>query len=166
MAVKFLIASAMAMAVRQVPYYVPVRSGPLVAQSIDNLDMQAAPIDPSWVLSGAPKARLALHSRSNDDAATTAVWDCTAGEFRWYFGWDETVVILEGSVHVTAEDGSEQTLRAGDIGYFSGDTWATWRIDDYVRKVAFCRKQFPAPIALAYKVRDMLRGGLRGGLAA
>ena len=81
--------------------------------------MQPKPIEPSWVLAGNPQARLSLHSRAYDDQATTAIWDCTAGTFRWYFGWDETVMILEGEVHITAEDGSERTLKAGDIAVFS-----------------------------------------------
>ena len=54
------------------------------------------------------------------------------------------------------------------IAYFAGKTWATWRIDNYVRKIAFCRKRFPAPVALAYQLRNLLRGdkGSQGGLAA
>ncbi|MCR6500701.1 cupin domain-containing protein [Shinella sp. CPCC 101442] len=141
---------------------------PLVAASLDDLEMAPSPIEPSWILEGNPEARLSLHSRAYDEQATTAIWDCTAGTFRWYFGWDETVMILEGEVHITAEDGSQRTLKAGDIAYFPGKSWATWRIDTYVRKIAFCRKEFPAPVNLALKLRDRLRGGSppSGGLAA
>jgi uncharacterized cupin superfamily protein len=139
----------------------------LIASSLDNLAMEPAPIEPTWVLAGKPEARLSLHSRAYDEQATTAIWDCTAGTFRWYFGWDETVMILDGEVHVTGEDGSERTLKAGDIAYFPGKSWATWHIDSYVRKIAFCRKEFPAPINLAFKLRDRLRGvQASGGLAA
>lgn len=141
---------------------------PLISASLDDLEMAPKPIEPSWVLAGNPQARLSLHSRAYDDQATTAIWDCTAGTFRWYFGWDETVMILEGEVHITAEDGSERTLKAGDIAYFPGKSWATWHIDTYVRKIAFCRKEFPTPINLALKLRDRLRGinASSGGLAA
>lgn len=141
---------------------------PLIASSLDKLEMAPKPIEPSWVIAGNPQARLSLHSRAYDDQATTAIWDCTAGTFRWYFGWDETVMILDGEVHVTGEDGSERTLKAGDIAYFPGKSWATWHIDTYVRKIAFCRKEFPAPINLALKLRDRLRGNAQasGGLAA
>ena len=65
---------------------------------------------------------------------------------------------------VTAEDGSERTLRAGDIAYFKGGTWATWRIETYVRKIAFLRKPFPEPLAMLYRLRNALRGASRSGL--
>ncbi|MCF3640808.1 cupin domain-containing protein [Rhizobium sp. TRM95111] len=166
MSIKFMLASAVGMAIRSVPL-LPGSARRLVASSTDALEMTPAPIEPSWILAGNPEARLALHSRAYDDQATTAVWDCTAGTFRWYFGWDETVIVLEGEVHVTAEDGSERTLRAGDIAYFPGKSWATWHIDTYVRKIAFCRKEFPAPVSMAYRLRDLLRSSQdRGGLAA
>ncbi|MDX3926660.1 MAG: cupin domain-containing protein [Shinella sp.] len=162
---KLMLASTIGVAVKSVP--IPIGTPrPLIAASMGDLDMEPSPIEPSWVIAGDPQARIALHSRAHDDAATTAVWDCSAGTFRWYFGWDETVIILEGEVHVTAEDGSERILRAGDIGYFAGKTWATWHIDNYVRKIAFCRKSFPAPVTFAYRLRDLLRGPQRGGLAA
>jgi len=168
MALKMMLAGAAAMMLRQIPLAVPVEQTPVVSHALDALPMEPAPIEPSWILAGEPMARVGLHSRSGDDAASTAVWDCTAGEFRWFFDWDETVMILEGEVHVTAQDGSERTLRQGDIAYFAGNTWATWRIDTYVRKIAFCRKRLPAPVALAYQLRNMLRGdrGSQGGLAA
>lgn len=168
MALKMTIAAAAAMMLRQMSMVAPVEQSPLVAHALDDLPMTPSPIEPSWIIAGQPIARVAEHSRSGDEAATTAIWDCTAGEFRWYFSWDETVVIVEGEVHVTAQDGSQRVLRKGDIGYFAGGTWATWRIDSYVRKIAFCRKRFPAPVALAYRLRNMLRsnGGSQGGAAA
>ncbi|WP_416796476.1 cupin domain-containing protein [Ciceribacter azotifigens] len=130
---------------------------PLVAANSGMLVLKPAPINPDWIIRGAPMARVGDHSTSTDEASSTAVWDCTAGEFRWYFGWDETVVIQEGEVHVTTEDGSERVLKAGDIAYFRGGTWATWRIDDYVRKIAFLRKPFPEPLATLYRIRNALR---------
>jgi uncharacterized cupin superfamily protein len=165
MALKMLFAEMMTLAVRLSPF-VPKAEGRdagarkpvMIASPSIDLPMAPAPINPDWIVSGAPLARLAEHSRSHDDAAVTAMWDCTAGEFNWYFGWDETVVIVEGEVHVTAEDGTEQTLRAGDIGFFKGGTWANWRIETYVRKIAFCRKPFPEPMVMAYRLRDLLRG--------
>jgi uncharacterized cupin superfamily protein len=99
-----------------------------------------APINPDWILSGAPHARAGLHSPSIDGRASTHIWDCTAGSFWWTFGDDETVVILEGEVRVTTEQGQSRTLGHGDIAYFAGGTRAIWEVDSYVRKIAFCRQ--------------------------
>lgn len=165
MAFKLYLASALAMAARDIPLLMQtVRTPPLVAAEAFGMELKDAPIEPSWILAGSPRARLAEHSRSADEAAVTAVWDCTEGQFRWYFGWDETVIILEGEVHVTAEDGTERVLKTGDIAYFKGKTWATWTIETYVKKIAFVRKPFPAPVALAWKLRNLFRGGASGGL--
>lgn len=129
---------------------------PLVAASSAAMEMKAAPIDPDWIVSGKPDARIAEHSHSADKAAMTALWDCTAGTFRWYFAWDETVMILEGEVRVTDANGAVRILKAGDIAYFAGNTWATWQIDNYVRKIAFLRRPFPLPVALAMKVKGRI----------
>lgn len=138
------------------------KAPPLIAGHPSSLQLRDAHIDPSWIIAGEPKARLAEHSRAVDGAAATAVWECTAGEFRWFFAWDETVVILEGGVHVTAEDGSERALKAGDIAYFKANSWATWKIDTYVKKIAFVRRPFPAFVANAWRAFKNLRQAARG----
>jgi uncharacterized cupin superfamily protein len=130
---------------------------PVVSNHVDRLALKPAPINPDWIISGNPVARVADHSQSGDEASATALWDCTAGEFRWFFHWDETVVIQEGEVRVTAEDGSVRLLKTGDIAYFRGGTWATWRIDTYVRKIAFLRKPFPEPLATLFRIRNAMR---------
>lgn len=99
-----------------------------------------APINPDWIVSGSPRARMGQHSPSIDGRASTKIWDCTEGSFWWTFGDDETVVILEGEVRVTTETGVVRTLRHGDIAYFAGGTRALWEVDAYVRKIAFCRE--------------------------
>lgn len=139
-----------AMSAERTPAFVSGRTGQML--------FEPAPIDPTWILKGNPVASIARHSQSGDEAASTAVWDCTAGEFRWYFGWDETVYILDGQVEVTSDDGTVQVLNPGDIAYFKGGTWATWKIETHLRKIAFLRRPFPKPIALAYRLRNLLRG--------
>ncbi|NTE85244.1 cupin domain-containing protein [Agrobacterium rubi] len=155
-----MIASVAALAARAVPTVTlstsRSRAEPVVSAPSHAMDMQPAPINPDWIIAGDPQARMADHSKSADRAAYTALWDCTAGTFRWFFAWDETVHILEGGVHVTAEDGSVHHLNAGDVAYFKAGTWATWRVDTYVRKVAFLRRPFPAPIAFAYRLKNKL----------
>jgi quercetin dioxygenase-like cupin family protein len=75
-------------------------------------------------------------------------------------------VILEGEVHVTAEDGTQRVLQPGDVAYFKGRTWATWRIDKYLKKVAFIRRPFPKPIAMLFRLRNMLRAKTQVGISA
>jgi hypothetical protein len=76
-------------------------------------------------------------------------------------------MILDGSVRILAEDGTERMLEAGDVAFFAAGTWASWRVDNYVRKVAFLRKPFPKPVALAYRLRSLLRGEApKSGIAA
>jgi uncharacterized cupin superfamily protein len=167
MVLKLMLAAMVAVSARPRQPAANAVPAPVVAAAIDDLELEPAPIRREWVLRGDPQARVSTHSAAGDRQATTAVWDCTAGTFRWYFGWDETVVIVDGAVHVLAEDGSERTLHAGDIAYFPAGSWATWHVEKYVRKVAFCRRQFPAPVAIALRVGARMRRELtRAGLAA
>jgi uncharacterized cupin superfamily protein len=114
-----------------------------IIKPIDDIPMKSAPIEPTWVLAGQPVARVGAHSKNIDGWASTNIWDCTAGRFRWHFVWEETVAILEGEVRVTNEAGETFVLKAGSIGYFPGGTWWTWEVPNYVRKIAFCRALVP-----------------------
>lgn len=127
---------------------------PVVYSPQDGVDFKAAPINPDWVLVGAPRARSALLSRSPDGEATTMAWDCTAGVFRWHFACDETVHVLEGSVTVNW-DGQRFTLGVGDSAYFPAGSVATWTVHSYVRKIAFLRT--PPPGFVSFTLRAARR---------
>ncbi len=153
-----MLASAVLAVARSTPRFLPRRRMPaVVSHNAFGMELKPAPINPDWIIAGAPEARSAEQSASDDRAAFTAVWDCTAGSFRWYFGWDETVCILEGEVHIVDADGGERRLGAGDVAYFRGGTWATWTVERYVRKVAFMRRTLPRPAGLIYRVGDAAR---------
>lgn len=164
MVVKLALAGALALAYRGRDIKKRNEVPPFIGATPEALfrELKSAPIEPSWVLTGEPQARVAQHSCTEDKCSVTAMWDCTAGSFRWFFGDDETVVILEGEVFITAEDGTQRLLRAGDIGYFKAGTWATWRIDSYVRKIAFMRQPIWLPLALFYRIRNRLRRSIKG----
>jgi uncharacterized cupin superfamily protein len=165
MAFPFLSVHAfLAVAAAARPYIATSPAETLVTAALAEMVMKPAPIEPGWIIGGTPEARIAEHSQSPDSAAMTAIWDCTAGAFRWYFAWDETVMILEGEVHVTDGKGVERVLKAGDIAYFTGKTWATWRVDKYVRKIAFLRRPFPAPLSAAMKLKRLISRPLRSAL--
>ncbi len=72
--------------------------GSFVAGRPEDVALQDAPINPAWIVSGAPRARAGLHSPSVDGRAETKIWECSAGSFWWTFHDEETVVILEGAV--------------------------------------------------------------------
>jgi uncharacterized cupin superfamily protein len=132
---------------------------------IAEVALSAAPIRPDWILEGTPQARSAELSRSADGTAMTAVWDCTAGAFKWFFGGDETVHILDGQVTVEV-DGERRTLRQGDVAFFPAGTWSRWEIDTYLKKLAFCRDPLPRAVVTAIEGMRRLKRGLRGGAAA
>jgi len=123
------------------------------------------PIQPDWILEGAPVARVEHLSTSADGTASTYFWDCTAGRFNWYYSFDETLHILEGSVTLKDPEGNSGRGAAGDIGYFPGGSGAEWTVDGYIRKLAFCRTALPSYLVLARNVARWLKRLIRGGAA-
>lgn len=136
-----------------------------IAGRPEDVVLKDAPINPEWIVSGSPRARAGQHSPSIDGRASTSIWDCTAGSFWWTFGDDETVVILEGSVRVTTEQGESRILDQGDIAYFAGGTRALWDIETYVRKIAFCR-QVITPARMLRAMLGSMRRAVSGQAAA
>lgn len=143
---------------------------PLDAVNLHEVALEPAPIEPTWILAGRPAARAGTWSVSSDTTTSAFVWDCTAGRFRWYFGGDELVAILEGEVTVTDEAGALRTLRPGDGAMFRAGTWSTWEVPSYVKKIAICRDTLPRPVVLSLRAAQKvsrLAGRLRrlAGLA-
>jgi len=127
--------------------------------AIESAQLEPAPIRADWIVDGAPAARCAPLSRSPDGLAMSAVWDCTAGEFDWTFGGDETVHILEGEVTVQTPEGP-RTLRPGDVALFAAGTTCRWQVPVYVKKLAFCREPTPRSALLAARVARGLKAML------
>jgi uncharacterized cupin superfamily protein len=129
--------------------------------------LQECPIDPGWIIEGAPIARARLLSRSVDGAASTFIWECTPGTFHWHFDIDETIYLLEGSVIVRDDAGAERRLTAGDLAFFRKGTHAVWRVETHVRKLAFCHNPLPNSVVTAKRVaRRLLEAlGLRAPAA-
>lgn len=119
---------------------------------VAELALKACPINADWIIEGAPVARAQLLSRSDDGTASSLIWDCTAGKFNWYYDIDETVYLLEGSVIVRDDAGVEHRLKAGDHAIFRAGSHAVWHVEDYVRKVAFCRNPLPQPLVVAKRL--------------
>jgi uncharacterized protein len=130
-----------------------------------NVEMKPAPINPSWVIEGAPVTRNFMLSQSIDKSATTFLWDCTAGVFNWYYDIDETVYVLEGSVIVRDDNGVEHHLGPGDHALFRAGSHAVWRVENYVRKVAFLRHALPAPLMFVIRALRKLARMMKLGSA-
>jgi uncharacterized cupin superfamily protein len=132
--------------------------------------LQACPIRPHWVLEGNPQARSHVLSSSADGTATTVIWDCSAGRFKWNYGVDETIYFIEGSVTIRDQAGVDHQLKAGDTVFFPAGSSAEWTVEKYIRKVAFLRTPLPWQVQLlrkAYKsVKRVLgKGGPSGSPA-
>jgi uncharacterized cupin superfamily protein len=130
--------------------------------SRSDLALEAAPIDPSWVLNGQPQARNRIVSKSRDGAAFTLLWECTAGVFNWRYDLDETVHITDGEAMI-ADRGGVRRVKAGDLIFFPAGSTATWTVDRYIRKVAFFRHALPRPIAILAKGWERISQALRRG---
>jgi uncharacterized protein len=113
------------------------------------------PIEPSWITEGNPVAQWHVLSRSADGLASTMVWECSEGRFNWYYDFDETVLILEGSIVLESDGMAPTRYTAGDVIFFKDGAHAKWHVEGRVRKLAFCRKT--QPIWLGFALRLFLK---------
>ena len=136
---------------------------PIITAGAESSPFVSNPIRPEWILAGTPAARIALLSSSADGMASTYYWDCTAGKFNWFYSFDETLYILEGSVSLKFPSGQTRLVVAGDTIFFPVGSQAEWTVDKYIRKLAFCRTALPgylvAARTVARKAKRLLKGG-------
>ena len=130
---------------------------PLIETGHCNVDLKPSPIEPSWIIEGNPKARSHRLSISADGAATTLIWSCTEGKFNWYYDFDETILILEGSIVLENDAMKPTRYSAGDVIFFRDGAHAKWHVEGHVRKLAFCRKTHPVWLGLAVRAIGKIR---------
>lgn len=123
----------------------------------------ANPINTAWILDGDPVARVELLSSSADGTASTYFWDCTAGRFNWFYSFDETFHVLEGAVTLKYPSGASRRVSAGDTVFFPAGTNAEWTVDNYIRKLAFCRTPVPRLVTVARRIVRRVKSAVRGG---
>ena len=129
-------------------------------------DFAAAPINPEWILEGTPVTRSEVLFESADRAATTVLWDCTAGRFKWYYAYDETFYVIEGGATLKDRKGKVDVVKAGDTIFFPAGTDAEWTVDNYIRKVAFCRFPLPRALELCKQAMQTLKRMLGRGASS
>lgn len=117
-----------------------------------NQPLGDAPINPAWIVSGEPRARNRVLFRSTDKSAWTMLWDCSAGEFTWTYRFDEVIHFLEGGVTITLPQGQPRDFGPGDVIFFPAGTVAHWRVDRYIKKLAFCQNPVPSALNVPMKL--------------
>jgi uncharacterized protein len=116
------------------------------------VDLAPRPIEPSWIIEGKPEARSCLLSHSADGLASTMVWQCTEGKFNWFYDFDETILILEGSIVLENDAMRPTRYGPGDVVFFKDGAHAKWHVEGHVKKLAFCRKTQPVWLGFALRV--------------
>ena len=121
------------------------------------VNLTPRPIEPSWIIEGNPVAQSCVLSRSADGLATTIVWQCSEGKFDWHYDFDETILILEGSIVLENDAMGPTRYGPGDVIFFKDGAHAKWHVEGHVRKLAFCRNTQPAMLGLALRVFSKLK---------
>lgn len=129
----------------------------LIETGHSNVGLNPAPIPPSWIIEGNPEARSCALSTSADGTATTLIWSCTEGKFNFYYDFDETLMILEGSIVLESEGLPPKRYGPGDVIFFREGAHAEWHVEAPVKKLAFCRKTNPAWLGFAIRAINKLR---------
>jgi uncharacterized cupin superfamily protein len=121
------------------------------------VDLTPRPIAPSWIIEGKPEARGCDLSSSADGLASTMVWHCTEGKFDWYYDFEETILILEGSIVLENDAMKPTRYGPGDVIFFRDGAHAKWHVEGHVKKLAFCRKTHPVWLGFALRVVGKLK---------
>jgi uncharacterized cupin superfamily protein len=135
----------------------PRAIGPTIqTDTTEGHELQSSPLDPTWVIAGEPVARSLGLGQSADGLLTYGLWDCTAGKFKYVYGCDEIVHLLEGEVTIE-QGGRTHTLRAGDVAYFPAGATAYWTVPHYVKKFCIFRSVQRSLLSRAWsKLRQLL----------
>jgi uncharacterized cupin superfamily protein len=125
------------------------------------VNLTPRPIEPSWIIEGNPAAQSSVLSRSADGLATTIVWQCSEGKFNWYYDFDETILILEGSIVLENDAMHPTRYGPGDVIFFKDGAHARWHVEGHVKKLAFCRNTQPEMLGLALRVFSRIKRTLK-----
>jgi len=121
-----------------------------------NVDLDPAPINPDWIVRGAPAARNKKLLNTRDWMGAVLVWDCTVGDFHWHYDKDEIIYLLAGEAFVSTGTGPEHRLTAGDLVFFPAGFVCNWRVTQPLRKFAVLKEPIWAPVAMCIKVGKRL----------
>jgi uncharacterized protein len=121
------------------------------------VNLSPRPIEPSWIIEGNPVAQWCVLSKSDDGLASTMVWECSEGKFNWYYDFDETILILEGSIVLESDTTGPTRYGPGDVVFFRDGAHARWHVEGRVRKLAFCRTTQPLVLGFALRAFNKIK---------
>ena len=121
------------------------------------VNLAPRPIEPSWIIEGNPIAQCCVLSKSADGLATTMVWECSEGRFNWFYDFDETILILEGSIVLESDAMRPTRYSPGDVIFFRDGAHARWHVEGRVRKLAFCRTTQPFVLGFALRAFNKIK---------
>ena len=121
------------------------------------VNLTPRPIEPSWIIEGNPVAQSCVLSQSADGLASTIVWECSEGRFNWYYDFDETILILEGSIVLESDAMRPTRYGPGDVVFFRDGAHARWLVEGRVRKLAFCRTTQPFVLGFAARAFNKIK---------
>ena len=122
------------------------------------VNLSPRPIEPSWIIEGNPVAQCCVLSQSADGLASTMVWECSEGKFNWYYDFDETILILEGSIVLESDTMRPDPLWPRRCRFSSANgAHARWHVEGRVRKLAFCRTTQPFMLGFALRAFNKIK---------
>ena len=126
---------------------------PIVVRSIaTDDDLNPHPIDPAWIVEGAPETRARILAFGEHRLLSGMLWESTTARFDWRYGSDELIQVLAGEAELTMSDGSVQVIRQGDIVFFPGHQIIRWYIPVYLKKLALNTPEISIPRQMAHRV--------------
>jgi hypothetical protein len=72
------------------------------------------------------------------------VWQCSEGRFNWYYDFDETILILEGSIVLENDTMGPTRYGPGDVIFFKDGAHSKWHVEGHVKKLASVLSEDPA----------------------
>ncbi len=115
------------------------------------------PIPAEFIASGTPTQLGYPFFTTSNGIITAGVWDSTPyEEVKGPYGVDEFMILLEGSLIIENEDGSEQTFKAGDGFVIPKGAIVAWKQSEYLRKYMVIHDNADSdPVAPGLKARQV-----------
>lgn len=112
---------------------------------------EAAPLDPSWIIDGAPMA--SLSHIASDGVVSTGYWRCTEGRFTYHYAVDETITLIDGLALIQGfYCGPGSTL------HFERGSTAEWHVFEPVTKMYVIEAKRSILNRIARKLRGIFYG--------